>query len=59
MPKKRKNGGKTRHNRGNSKSIQCDVTGKIISKDKAIKRVIKFSPINSSIKKDIKCLCTL
>ena len=57
MPKKRKNGGKTRHNRGNSKSIQCDVTGKMISKDKAIKRKISFPLISIAAQRDVRDAC--
>lgn len=54
MPKKRKNGGKNRHNRGSVKSIQCDVTGKMIPKDKAIRRVKRIGMINAGTMKDLR-----
>lgn len=54
MPKKRKNGGKNRHNRGNVRSITCDVTGKRVPKDKAVKRFYSKPLINSHHMKDIK-----
>ncbi|EOB11918.1 40S ribosomal protein S26-3 [Nosema bombycis CQ1] len=38
MPVKRRNHGKNRMNRGSCKPIQCDKCGRLVPKDKAIKR---------------------
>lgn len=54
MPKKRKNGGKNRHNRGNVKKITCDATGKRVAKDKAIKRFYSKPLLSQPARKEVK-----
>jgi len=53
MPKKRKNGGKNRHNRGLLGFVRCDVSGRAVAKDKAIKRFIVRNLVDASGKKDL------
>jgi len=53
MPKKRKNGGKNRHNRGLVGFVRCDVSGRAVPKDKAIKRFIVRNLVDASGKKDL------
>lgn len=53
MPKKRKNGGKNRHNRGRVGFVRCDVSGRAVPKDKAIKRFIVRNLVDASGTKDI------
>jgi len=53
MPKKRKNGGKNRHNRGLVGFVRCDVSGRAVAKDKAIKRFIVRNLVDASGKKDL------
>ena len=54
MPKKRKNGGKRRHNRGNVRNVTCDATGKRVAKDKAIKRNFTKPLVNRLTLKDLR-----
>eukprot|EP00483_Globobulimina_turgida_P007247 UN07261 len=54
MPKKRKNGGKNRHNRGIVGFVRCDVSGRAVPKDKAIKRFIVRNLVDPSGQKDLK-----
>ena len=54
MPKKRKNCGKNRHNRGNVGYVRCDVSGRAVPKDKAIKRFIVRNLVDASGQKDLK-----
>lgn len=53
MPKKRKNNGKNRHNRGRVGFVRCDVSGRAVPKDKAIKRFIVRNLVDSSGQKDL------
>mmetsp|Transcript_7562 Transcript_7562/g.12363 ORF Transcript_7562/g.12363 Transcript_7562/m.12363 type:complete len:150 (+) Transcript_7562:108-557(+) len=54
MPKKRKNGGRNRHNRGSVGFVRCDVSGRAVPKDKAIKRFIVRNLVDPSGQKDLK-----
>ena len=54
MPKKRKNGGKCRHNRGSYKSVRCDISGAIVPKDKAVIGYIVRNIVGASGMKDLK-----
>lgn len=54
MPKKRKNNGKNRANRGNVGYVRCDVSARAVPKDKAIKRFIVRNLVDSSGQKDIR-----
>ncbi len=53
MPKKRKNGGKNRQNRGRVGFVRCDVSGRAVPKDKAIKRFVVRNLVDASGKKDL------
>ena len=54
MPKKRRNGGKSRHNRGSVDYVRCDISGVVVPKDKAIRRYTVRYMINASGMKDLK-----
>ena len=54
MPKKRKNSGKNRHNRGRVGFVRCDVSGRAVPKDKAVKRFIVRNLVDPSGQKDLK-----
>ena len=40
MPKKRRNGGRSKKNRGHTRAVHCDHCKRLVGKDKAIKRYI-------------------
>lgn len=54
MPVKRKNHGRSKKNRGHVKPIVCTNCGRLVGKDKAIKRFSVRDMIDSSSKKDIR-----
>lgn len=54
MPKKRKNGGKCRHNRGSYKSVRCDISGALVPKDKAVIGYRRVNLVDPSGQKDLK-----
>ena len=39
MPKKRRNGGRSKKNRGHTRAVHCDHCKRLVGKDKAIKRL--------------------
>lgn len=53
MPQKRKNHGRNKKNKGNSKNIHCVNCGRLCGKDKAIKRFIIKNMVDASSKRDI------
>ena len=53
MPKKRKNGGKCRHNRGSYKSVRCDISGALVPKDKAVIGYYRRNLVDASAQKDL------
>lgn len=53
MPKKRRNNGRNKFNKGNSISVHCNNCTRLVAKDKAIKRFIIKNIVDSSSKKDI------
>ena len=57
MPKKRKNGGKCRHNRGSYKSVRCDISGAIVPKDKAVIGYYRRNIMDASGEKDLRDAC--
>mmetsp|Transcript_37593 Transcript_37593/g.94250 ORF Transcript_37593/g.94250 Transcript_37593/m.94250 type:complete len:108 (+) Transcript_37593:174-497(+) len=59
MTKKRRNNGRNKTNRGHVKRVHCVFSGKLISKDKAIRRYIVKNIIESSALGDIQDACAL
>ena len=54
MPVKRRNGGRSKKNKGLSKTLRCNNCGRVVSKDKAIKRYTVRDIVDGSSLKDIK-----
>lgn len=54
MPSKRRNHGRSKKNRGHVKPIVCGNCGRLVAKDKAIKRYTVKDIVDSSSKKDIR-----
>merc|ERR1719206_376100 len=54
MPKKRKNGGKCRHNRGACKPVRCDISGALVPKDKAVIKYLRRNIVHVNGQKDLK-----
>ncbi|EQB61056.1 40s ribosomal protein s26 [Vairimorpha apis BRL 01] len=54
MPVKRKNHGKNRKNRGSCKPIQCDKCGRLVPKDKCVKRFRIMPLIEAGSMDDVK-----
>ena len=54
MPSKRRNNGRSKKNRGNTKNVVCINCGRQVGKDKAIKRFSVRDMIDGSSKKDIR-----
>ena len=53
MPKKRRNNGRAKKNKGHSDIVVCCSTGRSVPKDKAIKRFMMKAICDASSKKDI------
>ena len=54
MPSKRRNNGRSKKNRGHVKPVICINCGRLVAKDKAIKRFSVRDMIDASSKKDIR-----
>ena len=53
MPKKRRNNGRNKANKGNSIKVNCNNCTRLVPKDKAIKRFIIKNMVDGSSKRDI------
>ena len=53
MPKKRRNNGRNKKNRGNTKNCVCSNCGRQVAKDKAIKKFTVRDIIDAGSKDDI------
>ena len=53
MPSKRRNNGRSKKNKGHSDNVVCCQSGKLVSKDKAIKRFQVKKIVDESSRKDI------
>ena len=54
MPSKRRNNGRSKKNKGRSKTVRCAISGCTVGKDKAIKRFHMRNIVDGSSRRDIK-----
>ena len=54
MVVKRRNHGRSKHGKGKAKNVVCALTGKLVSKDKAVKRFVVRNMVESSAMRDIR-----
>merc|ERR1712072_1609329 len=53
MPKKRRNSGRNKKNAGRKKRVSCALSGKLVPKDKAVKRYMVRNIVASSMVRDL------
>ena len=53
MPKKRRNNGRNKANKGNAVNVNCNNCTRLVPKDKAIKRFVIKNMVDGSSKRDI------
>jgi len=53
MTKKRRNNGKNRKGRGSCRFVRCEVSGRAVPKDKAVKRFVVRNMVDNSSQRDI------
>ena len=53
MPKKRRNNGRNKANKGNAVNVNCNNCTRLVPKDKAIKRFVIKKMVDGSSKRDI------
>ena len=54
MPQKRKSRGRTKGRKGRSGFVQCDGCGGLVPRDKAKKKTTYFSPVDSTLAKELR-----
>ena len=53
MPKKRRNNGRNKKNRGHTKPVVCCVSNRLVPKDKCVKRFVVRDLVDGSTREDI------
>lgn len=54
MPSKRRNNGRSKHNKGHADTVRCSNCSRFVGKDKSIKRFQQRQMVDGSSRRDIK-----